>query len=216
MFLIDIDDVERSSDEASIDVPRYNIAPTQRIHCVVQQAGEHRRTSRARWGLVPSWADSLSIGSRMINARSETVDTKPSFRSAFAKRRCLIPTDGYYEWKKVDDGKQPFLIHRPDEGVMAMAGLWEQNVKASPDGQAVRSCTIITTDANATTHSVHDRMPVFVDASDFDQWLDPGFHDTESLKQLLRPAQDDLLRCDAVSRHVNNARNDDAGCIELV
>ena len=211
MFLID---VGAQDGDGPLEGPRYNIAPTQPVNCVIQLTGRPRAVALLRWGLIPSWSDDLTIGNRMINARGETVDTKPSFRKAFAHRRCLIPTDGYYEWKKVADGKQPYLIHRGDDGVMAMAGLWEENSKADPDHVPIRTCTVITTNANTTTKEIHDRMPVFLDPSDFDRWLDPNFHACEQLKSLLRPAPNDLLRCDAVSKRVNNPRNDDASCVQ--
>ena len=194
--------------------PRFNIAPTQSIDCVLQeQAGQLRSVVQMRWGLVPSWADDRAIGNRMINARGETVESKPSFRKAFARRRCLIPADGYYEWKKVDDGKQPYLIERSDGGMLAMAGLWEENRKVADDGQPLRTCTVITTSANPTTSSLHDRMPVFLETSDHDRWLDPGFHEVDALKALLSPAPSDRLKLTAVSRHVNSPRNDDPACV---
>jgi putative SOS response-associated peptidase YedK len=213
MFLID---VASQDEDAPLEGPRYNIAPTQSINCVVQLQDQSRKVVPMRWGLIPSWSDDLSVGNRMINARGETVDTKPSFRQAFARRRCLIPTDGYYEWRKVVDGKQPYLIHRSDNGVMAMAGLWEENSKASSDGTMIRSCAVITTDANATTRAIHDRMPVFVRPMDFDRWLDPNDRDIDRVKAMLRPAQNHLLQCDAVSRRVNSPKYDDLACIETL
>ncbi len=197
--------------------PRYNIAPTQSVACVLRPSpGQARMISKMRWGLVPSWADDLSIGNRMINARGETVDSKPSFRRAFASCRCLIPADGFYEWKKVDRGKQPFLIEPAAGGVLAMAGLWEENRKVTDDGTPVRTFTIITTSANQMMSSLHDRMPVILNENDFDRWLDPGFRDTQALKQLLVPAADDLLRMTAVSKRVNSPRHDDMECVAPV
>lgn len=197
--------------------PRYNIAPTQAIDCVMQESvGAPRIATKVRWGLIPSWAKDAAIGSRLINARSETIDSKPSFRRAFASRRCLIPADGYYEWKKVADGKQPFLIERRDGGLLAMAGLWEENLKIAEDHTPIRSCTVITTEANQTTSGIHHRMPVILRADDYDRWLDPGFHDGPELKSLLGPAKDDLLKVTPVSRHVNSPRNDDEECVAPV
>jgi putative SOS response-associated peptidase YedK len=166
-----------------------------------------------RWGLVPPWAEDLAIGSRMINARGETVDQKPSFRKAFASRRCLIPADGYFEWQKTSDGKQPYLIELAAAGVFAMAGLWEENRKAIGDGTTLLSCTVITTEANRTTGQVHDRMPVILDPDQYDRWLDPGFRDTETLKGMLDSAPENLLSLTPVSRHVNNPKNDDTQCV---
>lgn len=209
---------EMSPDELPIDsAPRYNIAPTQAIACVFRPGtGQSRTAANFRWGLVPPWADDLSIGNRMINARAETVDSKPSFRKALAARRCLIPADGYYEWKKVADGKQPYLIERKDGGMLAMAGLWEVNRKIADDGSAIQSCTIITTTANGLTEEIHDRMPVLLDAADYDQWLDPGFRDTEKMKALLAPAPDDWLQLTPVSRRVNSPKHDDPDCVEPI
>ena len=188
--------------------PRFNIAPTMDVVCVLKDAEvpEVRVPVLHRWGLVPFWADDLSIGNRMINARAETVAEKPSFRAAFKRRRCLIPADGYYEWKKEAGGKQPYYIHDPD-GVIAMAGLWEENTKASGDGSGVRTCTIITTSANSMTGQVHDRMPVIIESADQESWLDPTNDDTDALQELLVPAQEERLAMHPVGRAVGNVRN---------
>ncbi len=197
--------------------PRFNVAPTQSIPCVLREAtGEDRKVGTFRWGLVPSWAKDLAIGNRMINARGETVDSKPSFRRAFAQRRCVIPADGYFEWKKVSDGKQPYLMEVGSKGVFAMAGLWEENRKVSEDGSPVRTCTIITTSANSVTKEVHDRMPVILEPGDVERWLDPGFRDTEKLKELLQPAPDSLFDLTPVSGRVNSPRIDDPECVEPI
>lgn len=212
MFLIDL---EASSDVTDDWQPRYNIAPTTSVLAVVQdQAGGDRRLTRFRWGLLPPWAKDLAMGARMINARSETVDEKPSFRKAFSRRRCLIPADGYLEWKKVSDGKQPYLAHRPDDGVFALAGLHEVNEMAT--GQAVQTCTILTTQPNDVTGRIHDRMPVVLHEQDHDRWLDPAFRDIDKLKQLLVAPESDFFTLTAVSRRVNNARNDDRECLTPV
>ncbi|QDV66180.1 SOS response-associated peptidase [Crateriforma conspicua] len=227
LFLIDPDAVdpdgepEASSPEptatASSDSwkPRYNIAPTQIIDAVVQdEAGGPRRHARYRWGLLPPWAKDLSMAARMINARSETVDEKPSFKKAFAQRRCLIPADGYIEWKKQTDGKQPFLAHRHDDAVFAFAGLCERNRQAT--GDLIESCTILTTRPNAVTGRIHDRMPVVLMPEDYTRWLDPNFRDTDALKELLVAPEESFFELTAVSRRVNNARNNDAACLEPV
>jgi putative SOS response-associated peptidase YedK len=213
-------DPETLPPEFSADFkPRYNIAPTQPVLVVMTdlETGE-RQLNRLRWGLIPPWADELSIGARMINARSETVHEKPSFRNAIAARRCLIVADGYYEWKKVADGKQPYVIERsgtpsPAERVLALAGLWETNTKASGDGSTLRTCTILTTDANQTTADIHHRMPVILSDDGADLWLDQTVTDPDRLKPLLVPALDNLLSVRAVNRHVNNARHDDERCL---
>ena len=207
-----------SPEEFPFDAPpRYNIAPTQSIICVVQEApGEPRTAVKARWGLVPPWANDLAIGNRMINARGETVDTKASFKKPLVARRCLIPTDGYYEWTKTETGKQPHLMESVKGGPFAMAGLWDVNRSLSEDGTPIRSCTIITTQANQTTAHLHDRMPVILNPVDYQRWLDPGFRDPQELKQLLRPAPENLLKTAPVSRHVNNARHEDPACVEPI
>ena len=207
----------RPEEIAIDDLPRYNIAPTQQVACVLREStGEPRKVERLRWGLVPPWAKELAIGNRMINARGETVDSKPSFRNAFKSRRCLIPADGFFEWQKVDGGKQPFLIESAAGGVFALAGLWEENQKVATLDQPVRSFTIITTVANRMMSQLHDRMPVLLDPEDFDRWLDPGYRDSEALKELLVPVADDQLRMTAVSRRVNSPRYDDAECVKPI
>lgn len=194
--------------------PRYNIAPTQAVACVLgESGGQPSGLHELRWGLVPGWAKDPSIGSRMINARSETAETKPSFRNAFASRRCLVPADGFYEWKKVDDGKQPFLMEASSGGVFAMAGLWEENRRINEDGPPLRTFTILTTAANEFMQPLHDRMPVLLDPVDFQRWLDPNFRDVGELKQLCEPAPEGLLQMTKVSRHVNNPRHDDLECV---
>ena len=209
---------EMRPEEIAIDDPsRYNIAPTQQVACVLREStGEPRKAERLRWGLVPPWAKELAIGNRMINARGETVDSKPSFRNAFRSRRCLIPADGFFEWQKVDGGKQPFLIESAAGGVFALAGLWEENQKVATQNQPVRSFTIITTVANRMMSQLHDRMPVLLDPEDFDCWLDPGYRDSQALKELLVPVADDQLRMTAVSRRVNSPRYDDAECVKPI
>jgi putative SOS response-associated peptidase YedK len=219
--------------------PDYNVSPRRNVLVVREQAapegeegeeGEPRRVlSRLRWGLVPSWAKELKIGDRMINARAETVATKPSYRRAFAKKRCLIPADGFYEWQaqpgkgdgtastKAKPRKQPYFIHRKDGEPLAFAGLWEvwKVPEDSPDDTRdvggddgwLRSCVIVTTTANELMAPIHDRMPVILPESAWAQWLDPEEHDVEALAKLLVPAEDGLLEAYPVSTEVNNARN---------
>ena len=167
-----------------------------------------------RWGLVPSWADDLAIGNRMINARSETVHEKRSFKSALVKRRCLIPADGYYEWMNATAGKQPFLIHRVDGGVLAIAGLWECNCKILGDDQPIETFTILTTSANDTTRPIHDRMPVILDVQGQATWLDDDIDDPDELRPLLCPAPNDLLTAFPVSKIVNSPRNEVPECVQ--
>ncbi len=191
--------------------PRYNIAPTQDV-AAVRTDGGRRQLVLLRWGLVPFWAKDPAIGSRMINARAETVGEKPAFRAALRKRRCLMPADGFYEWRRAGSVKQPMLIRRADRAPFAMAALWERWEKG--DGPALESCTIITTEPNEMMRPIHDRMPVILSAASYAEWLDPGVEDHERLVRLLVPCPAGELRADPVSTHVNNPRNDDPRCWE--
>ena len=186
--------------------PDYNVAPTRDVASIRVRSGD-RHLDFLRWGLVPRWAKDLRIGSKMINARAETVATKNSFRSAFKKRRCLIAADGFYEWQRLDDDtKQPMYIHRVDGDPLAFTGLYERWVDA--EGlREVHSCTIITTTANDMMAPIHNRMPVLLAPKDWDQWLDPDNDDVDALAPLLVPAPDSLLEAYPVSTEVNNVRN---------
>lgn len=193
--------------------PRYNIAPTQPILALRQDDASDKRTAMTvRWGLVPSWAKDASIGSRMINARSETAHEKPSFRAAFKRRRCLIPADGYYEWQKREDGKQPWLFHRESDEPFTFAGLWESWHPAG-DSEVVLSATILTTTPNQHSAAIHDRMPVILQGDAADCWLDPANEDVDQLRSLLVPCDDQYLEVAAVSTHVNNPRHEDPACV---
>ncbi len=198
------------------DVPlRYNIAPTQLVASVRIQPDEAaRQWQMVRWGLIPSWAKEASIGNRMINARAETVADKPAFRSAWRRRRCLIPADGYYEWQKTGKSKQPYYIRMQDDVPFAMAGLWERWTNPEK-GEIVESCTIITTDANELTRPVHDRMPVILNAADYEMWLDPRLPSPDPLRELLRPFDSHAMRADPVDTYVNSPRNDGPRCIQV-
>lgn len=196
--------------------PRYNIAPTQQI-AVVRMGGDGAtELSSMRWGLVPSWADSLSVS--YINARSETLADKPSFRSLLRNKRCVVLGDGYYEWKKLSTkAKEPYWIHSPDEHVFAMAGLWTENRKIPIEGSEARSivsATIITTESNRDVSEVHDRMPAILWSSEqIAAWLAPSkadASDDERLLNLLVPSPLDCLRLRVVTPQVNNARNEGA------
>ena len=185
--------------------PRYNIAPTQPVAAVANK-GE-KQVEFFRWGLIPSWAKDPKIGNRMINARSETLAEKPSFRAAYKRRRCLILADGFYEWRKNGDGsKTPMFIHQPSREPFALAGLWE--VWHSSEGDILPTCTIITCAPNTFMQSLHNRMPVVVPPTDYDEWLDPAERSADSLQHLLRPYTDDGLTAFAVSTVVNSPRND--------
>jgi len=203
--------------------PRYNIAPTQEVPIVRRSpypsaetppagALPPRELALARWGLVPFWAKDPAIGNRMINARGETVAGKPAFRAAFRKRRCLVPADGFFEWQKTDDGKQPWYIRDAGGEPMALAGLWE--LWDPPDGgEPLASCTIITTGANELMRPLHDRMPVILDAPAREAWLAPDAT-PEQLQPLLVPAPDGVLEAWPVSRRVNSPFNEDSSLVE--
>ena len=190
--------------------PSYNIAPTQEVAAVVEE-DEERKLELLRWGLIPFWAKDPDIGSRMINARGETVSEKPSFRKAFKARRCLILADGFYEWQKIDNGKQPYHVRMKDASPFAFAGLWEI---WNGDGDEVRTCAIITTEANDLMSEIHHRMPVILHPEDYEMWLDPSFEEKEPLSALLKPYPDEAMEAYPVSRRVNRPTNDEPGCIE--
>ncbi len=190
--------------------PSYNVAPTQEVAAIVEE-GEERKLETFRWGLIPSWAKDPSIGNKMINARTETVSEKPSFRSAFKKRRCLIVADGFYEWQKTDGGKQPFYIRMKDSSPFAFAGLWET---WDGHGEEIRSCSIITTDANDLMDEIHHRMPVILPPDNYGAWLDPGFDEKEALVDLLRPYPSEEMEAYPVSRRVNKPSNNEPSVVE--
>ncbi len=193
-------------DDAPELEPRYNIAPTQSVASV--RAGEEgaRAFAMLHWGLIPKWAKERAIGNRMINARSESLAEKPSFRDAFRKRRCLVLADGWYEWQVTPDGKQPWFIRRKEARPLAFAGLWER-WKDPTDGRQLESCTIVTTDATESIKKIHERMPVVLAEADWDRWLDTAFSDTDKLSELLCPFEPKALEAWPVSRQVNAPKN---------
>lgn len=199
--------------------PRYNIAPTTQI--LIVQAGPHGKRAALlhRWGLIPSWAKDVSIGAKLINARGETVAEKPAFRAAFRRWRCIVPANGFYEWKAMQEAgrtiKQPYFIRPQDEGdLFGFAGLTERWV--SPEGEEVHTCCIITTDANAVMMPIHDRMPVILAPNDYSTWLDPASTDLGSLRALLRPADAGNMTAYPVCRVVNSARGESAAFVDAV
>ena len=203
-----------AEDLAETPGERYNLAPQQLGLVVVERDDLRRAIVPYRWGLIPSWAKDASIGSRMINARAETIAEKPSFRAAFRRRRCLVPADGYFEWQKAGSGKQPYYIRLEDDRPFAMAGLWESWLNPATN-ETLQSCTVITTQANQLTQPIHDRMPVILDMADYEMWLDPQLQDPDRLGILLRPFEGSTLRADPVGTYVNSPRNDDPRCVEL-
>ena len=191
--------------------PRYNIAPTQPVPVIRQNPKEPiRELSLMKWGLIPAWAPNPSVAAQMINARSETAGTKPAFREALKSRRCLIPADGFYEWKRDGKTKQPYCFEVNDGELFAFAGLWDR--WKNPDGTWIETCSILTTTSNAVTSRVHDRMPVILDPEHYDLWLDPGMTKVEAVSDLLRPCDAHLMRCYPVSMRVNHTANDDEEC----
>lgn len=199
-----------AEDRAQSPGGRFNLAPQQSGLVVVEREDLGRAIVPYRWGLIPTWAKDARIGNRLINARAETVATTPAFRSSFAKRRCLVPADGFYEWERMTpEIRQPNLIRRTDGDPMAFAGLWSVwRDPTTPDAEPVRTFSIITTGANATMAPIHDRMPVILPASAWATWLAPAPGEPGELLALLQPAPDGLLEAYPVSKRVNSVRNE--------
>ncbi|WP_322793184.1 SOS response-associated peptidase [Bellilinea sp.] len=195
-------------------IPRYNIAPTQPVAVITDAA--RPKLDYMRWGLVPSWAKDISIGQKLINARAETIREKPSFRSAFSRRRCLIPADGFFEWKKPEGGKklpaEPYYFRLRDGKPFAFAGLWE--IWHSPEGDELKTCTILTTDANELVGTVHQRMPILFEVDEAWTWLQPLAADT--LLALLKPFPAEKMEAYPVSRLVNDPKQDDPQCVQPI
>jgi len=189
----------------------YNIAPTQGVATVLVEDGK-RKLEMLHWGLIPSWADDPSVGNKMINARAESVAEKPSFRKAFRNHRCLVLADGFYEWQKTGNGKQPYYIRMEDDSPFAFAGLWE----SWQNSRDIRSSTIITTDANDVVSPIHNRMPVILHPEDYELWLDPDFDEKEPLTTLLKPYPAEAMEAYPVSRSVNSPSNNEPSIIESV
>ncbi len=186
---------------------RYNVAPGQTIP-VVRLQGDQRRLEKLRWGLIPSWSRDETIGHRLVNARAETLAERPAFREAFKHRRCLIPASGFYEWQHTGHRKQPYAIRRRDGGLLAFAGLWER-WRCPESGAEIRTCVIVTTDANRLLQPLHRRMPAILEETDWDAWLDPTCTPPSPA-----PCRDDLLEAYPVGFHVNDPRHDDPRCLE--
>lgn len=193
--------------------PKYNAAPMQQIPAVIN-TGSINKLGELRWGLVPSWAKDNKIGSKMINARAESLLEKPSFKRLVSSRRCIIPSDGFYEWKVQGSSKQPMRIVMRDGGIFSMAGLYD--IWMDPEGNKLSTCTIITTTPNELMAEIHNRMPVILKPEDETEWLDRGNQDTTSLIKLLKPYDQQLMRAYPVSMAVGNVRNDAKELIEEV
>ncbi|MEF8702044.1 MAG: SOS response-associated peptidase [Candidatus Accumulibacter sp. UW26] len=211
----DVDDTFDGFDSFDFG-PRYNIAPTTQVLVIGPGSAGRRVASLQRWGLIPAWAKDERMGAKLFNARAETVAAKPAFRTAFRRSRCIVPASGFYEWQSVEETgrtkkshpiKQPYYIRPEDEGeLFGFAGLGERWV--SPDGEEIRSCCIITTDANALMAPIHERMPAILCASDYAAWLDPKQTDPDALRRLLGPAEAAGMLAYPVSRAVNSSRGD--------
>ncbi|EZH66803.1 hypothetical protein DH09_02360 [Bacillaceae bacterium JMAK1] len=187
----------------------YNVAPTQQV-VTVRNDGQQNRLGTLRWGFIPSWSKDPKIGYKMINARGETVHEKNSFRTAFKKRRCIIPASGFYEWKNIDGKKQPYHIQLKNGDPLAFAGLWET---WSDKDETIHSCTIITTEANELMRDIHDRMPVILTPADYEAWLDPTITESEYLLSYLEPYPAGDMIAYEVSTDVNSPHNNHANLI---
>ncbi len=213
-------ETEPPSDDVAAFTPQHNVAPTTRILAVAVDRERRRRLGRFQWGLVPSWAKDPSGSARLVNARSETVFEKPSFRHLVPSRRCIVPMDGFYEWRTVYEAprpakapKEPVYITRRDGQPLAVAGLWS-SWRADDRSPWLHTCCVLTTDANDLIAPVHDRMPVVLEPSDWSAWLDPSRSDRAELTALMIPAAVDTIDLRAVSTRVNSVRNNDASLLE--
>jgi putative SOS response-associated peptidase YedK len=186
--------------------PRYNVAPTQPVPIVREEAGR-RHFGLVRWGFLPSWVKDPRDFPLVINARGETLTTKPTFRAALKRRRCIFLADGFYEWQRRAGGKAAFLIRRRDRGPLPLAGLWE--TYTDPEGGEIDTAAIVTTDANRTLAAVHDRMPVILGPDGIGPWLEVGQGETARALELVRPCPDEWLELVAISKRVNRVENDD-------
>jgi putative SOS response-associated peptidase YedK len=229
--LVEEFEIDRSEVKETL-APDYNVAPTKEVYAVLErppseekQRPAERQLRVLKWGLVPFWAKDPAIGNKLINARMETVGEKPSFRQAFASRRCLLPADGYYEWyaaeQKTKAGKplkQPFFIHPADGSVIAMAGLyeiWRDPTRADDDPERFRwTCTVLTTSAEDELGRIHDRMPLLVERERYGAWLDPTVDDPDKLRRLLVPASPGRLEAYPVTTKVNSVRNNGPDLLE--
>lgn len=206
-------DIEETAIGQAAYEERYNVAPSQEILAIISD-GQNNRLGTLRWGLIPPWAKDKKIGYKMINARGETAAEKPSFRHAFKKKRCLIPANAFYEWKKDASGKKPMLIHLAQDELFAFAGLWE--TWKSPEGKTIHSCTILTTGPNELMADIHDRMPVILTKKAERVWLDPEIQDPEVLKELIKPYASGELQAYEVSEAVNSPKNEGAELIREI
>jgi putative SOS response-associated peptidase YedK len=209
-----VEEIARRFGVVNIDAdagPRYNVAPTQKVAVVT--GGDERSLRLFGWGLIPFWAKDPSIGNRMINARAETLAEKPAYKHAFARRRCLVPADGFYEWTKTGSTRTPMYIRFRDARLFAFAGIWEH--WTSPDGEDVHTCSIVTVEPNSLVSSIHNRMPAILTPGEEDEWLAPVDRDPAAKLELLHPYEAvDEMEAFPVSRSVNSPAFDDPRCID--
>jgi len=201
-----------AEDLAELEGDRFNVAPTDEANVIVQRS-ERRAVTRYRWGLIPHWADDPRIGSKMFNARAETLARSPAFRDAFARKRCLVPVDSFYEWRREGNLRVPFRVVRDDGRPLTLAGLWA-GWRDDDTGEIRRTFTIVTSGPNSLMRPIHNRMPVVVPPEAWERWLDPSLSNPAQLQGLLQPIEDDHLEAYEVSRLVNNVRNDGPDLIE--
>lgn len=205
-FLIDPDAID------PFHAPRYNIAPTQMVAAVIHD-GVRRRIGQLRWGLVPSWARDTTGSAKMINARSETLEEKPAYKTPFLRKRCLIPADGFYEWQRTEGTKKPHRIGMKDGSIFSMAGLYD--IWTAPDGSKLSTCTVITTQPNPLMQNIHDRMPVILRPEDESIWISRSTSRDE-LKRLLEPYPATEMRATLVGTTVNSVKNETPECIQPI
>ena len=198
--------------DPELALPRYNIAPTQPVLIIREAQDGLRSASWARWGLIPGGAKDPRVGARMINARAETLFEQPAFRGAARHRRCLVPTDGFFEWRKVGKEKLPFHLRAPGGGLYAMAGIW--STWRDPTGAEVDTCSIVTTEPNPKVAALHDRMPVILGPEQYSLWLDPAEEDAARLSRLLVAVPEDALELVPVSKAVNSVKNLGPECVQ--
>jgi len=199
-------------DEISDYKPSYNIAPSQNVLAVIHD-GKKRRAGHLRWGLIPSWATDEKIGNKMINARSETAHKKPSFKNLMARKRCLIIADSFYEWQKTEEGKIPKRIQVENRELFAFAGLWD---KWQNEDQTIFTCTLLTKDSNDFMKDIHHRMPIILPEKEEETWIKQSFSNANEAQQFVSQINEDPLVAYTVSNVVNNAKNNDATCIEPI
>lgn len=194
---------------------RYNIAPSQKIPAVRVSRSKDRELAMLRWGLIPFWAKEQSSNYRMINARADTVFSKPAYKAAISRRRCLIPASGFFEWKRGERGKQPYMVRLRSDELFGMAGLWER-WESSETGEVIESCAILTTRPNSAVGELHDRMPVIIPPDFYAHWLDPEVRSRDKIAPLLEPYPDEETLIQQVSKEVNNPANDNPSVIQPV